>query len=161
MSINIICAVNNKGYIGKDGKLLYRIKKDLNHFRKLTENKTVIMGHKTYLEIGKALPNRRNIVLTNKNVNYSDIDIHNSFEDALNDALSNQGEVFIIGGESLYKEALFLTDDIYLTEVDDDTEGDVIFPIETIKFFFDKVSSIREQENGLKFEFNHYKLKGV
>ena len=157
MSINIIAAVNNKGYIGKDGKLLYRLKKDLEHFKELTTGHTVIMGHNTFKEIGKALPNRKNIVISNsKDISYPNVEIKNSLTLAIFDALENEEKVFIIGGESLYKDALFSADNLYITEIDDDLEGDVSFPIETVKTFFNLNSSVSDSENGISFKFNHY-----
>ena len=157
MSINIIAAVNNKGYIGKDGKLLYRLKKDLKQFKELTTNHSVIMGHNTFKEIGKALPNRKNIVISNsKDISYPNVEIKNSLTLAIFDALENEEKVFIIGGESLYKDALFSADNLYITEIDDDLEGDVSFPIETVKTFFNLNSSVSDSENGISFKFNHY-----
>ena len=157
MSINIIAAVNNKGYIGKDGKLLYRLKKDLEHFKELTIGHSVIMGHNTFKEIGKALPNRKNIVISNsKDISYPNVEIKNSLTLAIFDTLENGENVFIIGGESLYKDALFSADNLYITEIDDDLEGDVSFPIETVKTFFNLNSSVSDSENGISFKFNHY-----
>lgn len=139
----ILVAVNNTLSIGKDNKLMYRIKDDMSRFKALTEGNVVIMGRKTFesLPSGKPLKNRVNIILTNNKDFYVDNDkipensevyIVNSLSD-LNDiiyAYFEDKNKYIIGGSQIYK--LFLDNDmvsdIEMTWVDDETRGDSFFP---------------------------------
>ena len=128
MRISIIAAVGaNNRAIGKTGALLWRISDDLKRFKALTTGHTVIMGRKTFDSIGKALPNRTNIVITrNPDFKAEGVIIAKSLEDAIQKSIG--GEVFIIGGGEIYKQALPLADKLYLTLVESDVEGDVFFP---------------------------------
>lgn len=134
--ISIIVAVGkNNCAIGKAGALLWRIPDDLKRFKTLTTGHPIIMGRKTFDSIGKALPNRTNIVVTrNTDVKPDGVVIAVSFEEALRLAQTlAQGdnknpEIFIIGGGEIYRQALPLADKLYLTLVESDAEGDVFFP---------------------------------
>ena len=123
----IVAAVARNGVIGKDGKLPWHIPEDLAHFKDITLGKVVIMGRKTYESIGTALSNRINVVIT-RNLDYSAencIVVH-SFKDAL-ELFSNE-ELFVIGGEEIFKEAILVADKMYITHINEDFEGDVLFP---------------------------------
>ncbi len=117
--------------LGKGNDLLWKIPEDLKRFRALTSGHPIIMGRKTFESIGRALPNRLNIVVTRK----TDLVIQgalvcNSLEEALEKAKKAAGadEIFIIGGGELYKEALPFTDRLYLTLIKANAEADVFFP---------------------------------
>ena len=126
------------GAIGYQNKLLYWLPNDLKRFKALTTGHTIIMGRRTFESLPKgALPNRRNIVLT-KNAHFiaPNAEIYASLEEALNvcmEAGNGQDmdqEVFIIGGASVYAEALPLADRLCLTLVEDTpAEADAFFPI--------------------------------
>lgn len=123
-NISIIVAVDNNDAIGKNNQLLWHLPNDLKFFKRTTSGHTVIMGRKTYDSIGKPLPNRRNIVITRQeNLNIEGVEIYNSLEQALENCLNEQ-EIFIVGGAEIYKQALPLTDKIYLTKVDHDFDAD-------------------------------------
>ncbi len=133
MIISIIAAMDKNRGIGKDNALPWAGKtpRDMKHFRELTTGHTVIMGRKTFDSIGKALPNRMNIVLTrDKGWSAKDVWHEHSFEAALKEAARNGSseEVFIIGGASLYAEALPLANRMYLTEIDGEFTCDTFFP---------------------------------
>ena len=127
--ISIIAAIAKNNAIGFNNELLYWLPYDLLRFKTLTSGHPIIMGRKTFESLPNgALPNRRNIVLTKSNVEYKNTEIFHSLQDAI-DACSNEDEIFIIGGESVYKEALPLADCMYLTEVIDTPENaDTFFP---------------------------------
>lgn len=118
--INLICAVSENGIIGIENRLPWKgnYKEDMNFFKEMTFNSTVIMGRATYRSIGKALPNRRNIVISKKikNIeslkNISDIEVFHNLEDALKTC---EGDIWLIGGESIYAEGMKYADNIYLT----------------------------------------------
>ena len=125
--IALIVAKSNNNVIGKDGTIPWNITGEQKQFKELTTNNTVIMGRKTFESIGRPLPNRLNLVISNtqkykgKNI----ITVH-TLEQALYLATD---KAFIIGGARLFKEALSLADVMYITEVNLEIEdGDVFFP---------------------------------
>lgn len=127
MEINIIVARSKNGAIGKDNKLLWKLKDDMKFFKKMTTDNTVIMGRKTYESIGKALPNRTNIIITRqKDYIASGCIVVNSLEEAIRNVNINQ-KVFIIGGGEIYKQGVEIATSIYITEVECDIEGDTFF----------------------------------
>ena len=98
--INIIAAITDNNALGKDNKLLFRLKKDMAHFKNITTDNVVIMGRKTYESIGKTLPNRVNIVLSRNMKSNEDFYTFDSIEKAIEWSKENypQKEIFIIGG---------------------------------------------------------------
>jgi len=127
MIVSIVVAISQNHAIGKDNKLLWYLPKDLKHFKEITTGHTVIMGRKTYESVGKPLPNRRNIIITRQQVTIEGCEVVNSVEAAL--ALcKGEAEVFIVGGAEIYRQALHLTDCIYLTVIHENFEGDTYFP---------------------------------
>lgn len=127
--ITIIAAVARNGAIGYKGKLIYWLPEDMKRFRLLTTGNTIIMGRKTFLSLPKgALPNRRNIVLSTTETTFQGCDVYTSLEDALKHCSADE-QVFIIGGASVYEQALPIADRLCLTEVDDvPTHADTFFP---------------------------------
>ena len=122
-----VVAVSKNGVIGKNGGLPWRFPADLKFFKHLTTGHTVIMGRKTFDSIGKALPNRQNIVISHGTHSpMAGVEFVTSVEAAL--ALSAEGDVFVIGGASIYRETLRLIDGIYLTRIDQDFDGDAFYP---------------------------------
>jgi len=125
-----IAAVDRKGAIGKGGKLPWHYSSDMKFFRETTTGHAVVMGRKTWLTLGKPLKNRLNIVLSRDTdiepqeslVVFSDVDSVLSF------AKSLTTDLFVIGGAQIYREALPLADELELTEIERDFEGDVFFP---------------------------------
>lgn len=129
--LSIIVAVSENGVIGKDNQLLWKLSADLMYFKNLTTNHVVIMGRKTYESIGKPLPNRINIVISSNNSFRAEgVEIVSSLEKAIEKAqnLLPNNEIFIIGGGTIYKQALSVADKVYLTEVKTSIEGDTFFP---------------------------------
>ena len=128
MTVSIIVAVAKNGVIGRENDLPWHLSEDLKHFKKTTMGKPVIMGRKTFESVGEPLPGRENIVVT-RNRSYSAIgcDVALSLEEAIEKA-GEVEEVMILGGGQIYKEALPLTDRIYLTQVEAQVEGDARFP---------------------------------
>ena len=127
--ISIIAAVAANRAIGKDNKLLYWLPDDLKRFKALTTGHTIIMGRRTFESLPKgALPNRRNIVLSRSTAEFAGCDTYPSLEEAL--ASVKEGEdVYIIGGASVYEQAMKVADRLCLTEIDDTPEAaDAFFP---------------------------------
>ncbi len=131
MRLSIIVAIAKNNAIGLNNKLIYWLPNDLKRFKSLTTGNTIIMGRKTFESLPKgALPNRRNIVLS-RNGNEADFpgaELYRSLDEALAKC-KNDAEVFIIGGASLYAEALPIANRLCLTYVDDTpAEADTFFP---------------------------------
>jgi dihydrofolate reductase len=127
MIISIVVAIAENHAIGKDNKLLWHLPNDLKHFKTITSGHTVIMGRKTYDSVGKPLPNRRNIIITRQHIEIAGCEVVNSLEEAV--ALcKTEGEVFIVGGAEIYRQAMAITNKIYLTIVHRSFEGDTYFP---------------------------------
>ena len=131
--INIIAAITDNNALGKDNKLLFRLKKDMAHFKNITTDNVVIMGRKTYESIGKTLPNRVNIVLSRNMKSNEDFYTFDSIEKAIEWSKENypQKEIFIIGGASVYDKALKddIVDKLYMTKIKQTVEdADAFFP---------------------------------
>ena len=129
--ISLIVAKSKNNVIGNKGRIPWYIPNDLKRFKKLTTDKVVIMGRKTFDSLPeeyKPLPNRINIILS-KDESYqpSCCMVLNDLKKALRKAGSDK-EVFIIGGGEIYKEGLKYADKVYVTEVDGEFEGDTYFP---------------------------------
>ncbi len=123
--INLIVARSKNNVIGKDGKIPWNIKGEQKQFKELTTGNTIIMGRKTYEDIGHPLPNRNNIVVS-RTTNYPEVITVNSLEKAIE---LSTGNIFIIGGHNLFKEVIPIVDTMYITEVKLIIEnGDVFFP---------------------------------
>ena len=117
--ITLIAAVARNRAIGLDNRLLYWLPNDLKRFKALTTGHTVVMGRRTFESLPKgALPNRRNVVLSRTGVTFPGVETFVSLEEALASCGAGE-EVYIIGGASVYDQALPLADRLCLTEVDD------------------------------------------
>ena len=129
MSINIIAAVAKNRAIGRENKLIYWLPNDLKRFKQLTTGHTIIMGRRTFESLPKgALPNRRNVVLSRSQTEFPGCDTYASLEEALQHCTPEE-DIYIIGGASVYEQALPLADRLCLTEVDDTPDGaDAFFP---------------------------------
>lgn len=128
--VSLIAAVAENGAIGFQNKLLYWLPNDLKRFKALTTGHTIVMGRKTFESLPKgALPNRRNIVLTrNKAFKAENTEVFASLEAALKACAADE-EVFIIGGASVYAEAMKVADRLCLTIVHDTpADADAFFP---------------------------------
>ena len=138
-NFKIIACINQKRVLGNEGKLLYHIGNDLANFKRMTVGNVVIMGRKTFesLPNGTPLKDRVNIIVTSDeeygvDAKFDNVYIVHSVEDAVElcDAFFSDKEVFVIGGESIYRQFMEkdLVNEMRLTIVNDDTEGDAVFP---------------------------------
>lgn len=130
--INIIVAHGNKRAIGKDNKLLWNLPADMKRFKEITTGHTVVMGRKTYESIGKPLPNRTNVVITSNPESIESEEVISGELPFIKDLIMNGTlgkEIFIIGGEQVYKEFLPIAKRLYITKVIGDfPEADTFFP---------------------------------
>lgn len=128
MKIAIIVATDEQGVIGKDNDLPWRLSADLQHFKRVTMAKPIIMGRRTHESIGRPLPGRQNIVISSRQgYQAQGCDVVQSLDAAL-DLCRNEEEVMIMGGASLYQQTLPIADKLYLTLVHTRLEGDTWFP---------------------------------
>jgi dihydrofolate reductase len=128
MKLSIIVATDEEGLIGKDNDLPWKLSADLQYFRRVTMGKALIMGRRTHESIGRALPGRKNIVITSDQEYESDgCTISFSVQQALQEC-ENIEEVMVVGGASLYKQFLPEASTIYLTLVHATLSGDTWFP---------------------------------
>jgi dihydrofolate reductase len=160
MKISIIAAMAKNRVIGVGNSLPWNLKEDMDYFKKITLNKTVIMGQKTFESIGKPLPKRKNIILT-KEKDYSPGGCFTakSIEDSLK-TINPEEEVMIIGGASVYKQFLPLADKMYLTIIDKDFDGDVFFP----DFDYNEwkeVSRVDKENKNLNLKYSFIILKKI
>ncbi|SKA67145.1 dihydrofolate reductase [Eubacterium uniforme] len=126
--VGIIAARSINNVIGKDGKIPWKIKGEQAQFKELTIGNVVVMGRRSFEEIGRALPNRKTIVVSNNKVfEGENLATVGSVKEAID--LAGDEKVFIAGGYGLYKEAMPYVDVMYITEVKTYIEnGDVFFP---------------------------------
>ena len=161
MTISIIVAIDNDNAIGSDNKLLYWLPNDLKRFKALTTGNTIIMGRKTFESLPKgALPNRRNIVISkNKELKCDGAEVFNSLKDALDNCkqkerVGENSEVFIIGGASIYKQAINIADRLCLTVIDAHSDNaDTFFPKINKKEW--KTTSIEQHDIDEKHKFKY------
>ncbi len=151
MTISMIVAKGINNIIGADNDLLWYIPSDLKFFKACTMGKSIIMGRKTFQSLPKALPGRKNIVISSdKSFNAPGAVVVTDIEAALRE--SETEEVFIIGGASIYKAYFPMADKLYITEVEFESDkADVFFP-EVDMSTFSSTLLDEGEENGLKYK---------
>jgi dihydrofolate reductase len=134
MRLSLIVAFSTNRAIGSDNKLPWRLSGDLRRFKEITIGKPIVMGRKTFESIGRPLPGRTNIVMT-RDLGYSahGVTLVSDFTDAVAAGKiaaekAAVDEIMVIGGASIYSEALPFAHRLYITEVHCEIEGDVTFP---------------------------------
>lgn len=133
MIISLIVAIARNGVIGKsNGEMSWHVSEEFKHFKNTTKGFPVIMGRKTFETLGKPLKDRLNVVLTKNpdfKTDFDEVIIFSSLDDALQFCRNNNYEkVFIIGGAEIYKLALPIVDEMIISIMKFEAEGDVYFP---------------------------------
>jgi dihydrofolate reductase len=127
MMISLMVAYAQNRVIGFEGDMPWHMPADLLHFKKMTLNKPIIMGRKTFETLPGPLPKRRNIIVTrNENYKACGADVFLSLDSAIGSC--SDDEVIIVGGAQIYKHALAVVDRMYITEIDAPVTGDTFFP---------------------------------
>jgi dihydrofolate reductase len=164
MKITLVAAVARNGVIGRAGAIPWRLPEDMAHFRDLTMGHPVIMGRRTWDSLPdrfRPLPGRRNVVLTrNSEWSAEGAERASSLEEAL-EQLRGATAVFVIGGADVYTAALPIADELALTEVDDEFEGDTYFPSWDRDAFDETTREHRASESGRSFSFVTYARRGA
>ncbi|GEA60432.1 type 3 dihydrofolate reductase [Vibrio comitans] len=128
MIVSMIAAMANNRIIGKNNQMPWHLPADFIWFKKCTMGKPVIMGRKTYESIGRPLPGRHNVVISrDAGLKIEGVTTVTSIESALK-VVTNEPEVMIIGGGSIYEHCLTMADKLYLTYIDLEVDGDTQFP---------------------------------
>ncbi len=150
--MEIVVAMTDNFVIGANGEMPWHLPADLQHFKKLTSGGAIVMGRRTWESIGRALPNRTNIVITRQE-GYEAIGatVVHSLDDAMNEVGTQR--LFIIGGGEIYKSALGLATSLHITRIHTTIEGDTFFPN-----FDTNVWSLAESLNRAADDQNCHKL---
>lgn len=128
MELSIIVAAAENNVIGRDNGLIWHLGADLKRFKALTTGHTILMGRKTFESIGRALPNRRNVVISgNPNFVAEGAEVVSGIAEAM-ELLADEEQVFIIGGGSIYREFWDKASRLYLTKVYIQPQGDTFIP---------------------------------
>mgnify|MGYP001427933503 FL=1 len=164
ITISHVVALSNNNVIGVDNNLPWNLKTDLAHFKDYTTNKIIVMGRKTFESIGRPLPNRKNLIVSNTLNEINGAYIYKSTEEAIKNAkemcINNEiyNEVVIIGGGYLFRDTLKITNKLVLSEVDCEIDGDVFYPKINLEEW-NEVSSkkfIKDSDNDFNFVVKVY-----
>ena len=159
MDINLIAAIGKNNELGKDNDLIWRLKADMKFFKETTMGHPIVMGRKTFESLPKVLPGRKNIVLSSNEIQNNEIELYKSIKEFLLNYKDYDGEVYIIGGASIYKAFIDMASKLYLTEIEaEEKEADVYFPnFNKEKYNKEIISDL--EENSIKFKHVLYKRK--
>nr|AOT83011.1 hypothetical protein [uncultured bacterium] len=126
--ISFLLAMDENRLIGKDNDLPWHLPADLKYFKKMTMNKSIVMGRKTFESIGKPLPGRESYVITRRDLTIDNVTILHSIDQFLEMVEEdNEKEWFVIGGAEIYRQLLPYADRLYITEIHEEFQGDAYF----------------------------------
>ena len=163
--ISIVVARARNGTIGRDNALPWRLPEDLKHFRATTTGHAILMGRRTFDSIGRALPGRRTIVITSDPAwRFDGCERAGSLAEAIAiasrpgaDPAIATGEVFVVGGAQVYREALPIADRIVMTEIDADIDGDAFFPDLDPGLWRAHAGAVHLSSTGLRYRIVEYR----
>lgn len=160
--ISIVAALDEAQGLGRNNQLLCHLPADLQYFKATTLGKPIIMGRKTYESIGKPLPGRTNIVISNTQTKIAGVEIYNSIEKALS-AHSSEPELMIIGGAQLYKNTINIVNRLYITKIHHRFDADVFFPPIDSTIWICKKEAFRkrDEKNSYDMTFQVYEKRDV
>ncbi|MDQ0232594.1 dihydrofolate reductase (trimethoprim resistance protein) [Metabacillus malikii] len=161
MKVSLIVAMDKNRVIGKENDIPWRIPKDWEYVKHTTKGHPIILGRKNLESIGRALPDRRNIILTRKkDFTFNGCEIAHTVNDVF-ELCKNEQEIFIFGGEQIYRMFLPYVEKMYMTKIHDEFEGDTFFPEVNYKEW-NEVSvkkGIRNDKNPYEYYFHIYERK--
>lgn len=157
--LSIVVAIAHNRVIGANNTMPWHLPEDLKRFKSLTLGKPVIMGRRTYDSIGRALPGRRNIVIT-RDANWmaDGVEVVHSLDEALM-LVKNDTEASIIGGAQLYLQAMGIAQSLMVTEIDLNVPGDTYFPKIDPEVWMEVSRQSQEDERGQHFDFVEYQRR--
>jgi dihydrofolate reductase len=155
MKISMIVAADEQKGIGLNNELLCHLPADLKYFKSLTTGHAILMGRKTFDSIGKPLPNRTNIIISRNISTIEGCHVFNSIEAGIEFAKNlNETELFIIGGDSIYKQSLSFTSAVYLTRIQNTFNADAFFPsLENDWQLTNEEKHLADEKNKFDFSF--------
>ena len=158
-TLTLIVATDRNNGIGVNNTLPWRLPEDLAFFKRLTSGHAIIMGRKTFDAIGRPLPNRRNIVVTrNPAWEHAGVETTNSLDQAA--AIAGEGEVFIIGGAQIYRDAINHADRLIVTEIDAAFACDAFFPeVDPAQWQTESRETHHSESNGWDYSFVMYRRR--
>lgn len=157
MKFKMIAAIGKNLELGKNNDLIWSLPGDLKFFKEVTTGHTVLMGKNTFYSLPKVLPNRKNIVITDVDIDNDEIEQFNSLESFYDKYQDSDEIVFVIGGGMMYRQFIDIAEELYLTEIDaSDEEAETYFPT------FDKEKYEKEiirsgEDNGITYTHVVYK----
>lgn len=160
--IHLVVAKSDNNVIGHDNQLIWHLPNDWKHFKEITTGHPIIMGRKTFESIGRALPNRTNIIITrNKNYSIENTKVAHSLNEAIEIAKKIDEDIFIIGGGKIYEQALDLVDILEVTEVHENFEGDTYFPVIDLNVWkeISRIKHHKDEKNKFDYSFVRYERK--
>ncbi|MDD2701646.1 MAG: dihydrofolate reductase [Sideroxydans sp.] len=159
--LSLIVAMAQNRTIGVDNTLPWRCPEDLRHFKALTMGHHMIMGRKTFDSIGKPLPGRTTVIVTrNTGLQVGGCLIAHSLQDALK-LCADDAETFIVGGAELYSQALPLVDTMYITEIQQDVDGDAHFPAFDRQHWQEVARDVRTQDAPQQLDYHFVTYRRV
>lgn len=159
--IYIIAAVGKNNEIGKDNKLLWKLKTDMKHFHNTIKHSVIIMGRKTFYSIGRPLSKCINIVITSKNLENNEVITCNNIKNSIKIAKQYNKKIFIIGGEQIYNYFINKSDELIITQVEANFNADTFFPkIQDYKWTeIESVFYKKDENNEYDFYIKRYTRK--
>ena len=159
--LSIIVAKAKNNVIGKDNQLIWNLPEDLKRFKSMTENHTIIMGRKTFESLGRVLPNRKHIVFSQNpdfQVNDENVEVVHSMLQ-IQQYIESEEEAFVIGGAMIYGLLMPHVTKMYITQINENFEGNIIFPkFDTEKWeVIDREKGIQDENNKFDYEYITYK----
>lgn len=158
--LSIIVAKAKNNIIGKENKLVWHLPADLQHFKEITTGHVIIMGRKTFESLGKVLPNRKHIVFSqNPDFKVSDENVqvvHSMLE--IQEYIENEEENFVIGGAMIYNLLMPHITKMYVTQIEEEFEGDCFFPVIHTKIWKEvsREKGPKNEENNLDYYYVTY-----
>lgn len=156
--ISLIVAVSKNNVIGKNNQLLWHLPNDFRYFKEKTLGKPIVMGRKTFESIGRPLPGRQNIAITrDENFHHTSVQRAGSLSEAIQLA-GDVPEIMILGGGSIYEQALPIAGRVYLTRVHAVLDGDVFFPdLDFARWHLDSEEKhVKDEKHAFNYTFEVY-----
>ena len=161
--LSIIVAKSKNNIIGKENKIIWSLPADLKRFKELTTGHVVIMGRKTFESLGKILPNRKHIIFSQNldlKINDENVQVVHSMLE-IQEYIENDEENFVIGGAMIYNLLMPHVTKMYVTEINQEFEGDAFFPKINPEVWKEvsREKGIKDEENPLDFDYVIYERK--
>lgn len=161
--LSIIVAKAKNNIIGKENQLIWHLPADLKHFKEITSGHTIIMGRKTFESLGRVLPNRKHIVFSQNpdfKVNDENVQIVHSMLE-IQQYIESEEENFVIGGAMIYNLLMPHVKKMYVTEIEEEFEGDAFFPRINPEIWeeISREKGIKDEKNNLDYYYVTYRRK--